>query len=126
MVDAKIVEFFQGVVSKTRAGKIPWEPTAQEAKFIAAIGGQFTLAVLSWGESVPDGGPFDPYSTGGGMIDKYALVLRDEVGREVARVTDGDEGIRRDDIQELYQMARRQAVRAGERINDALEVLKSL
>ena len=63
---------------------------------------------------------------GQGSLQRYALVLRDEVGREVARVIDGEEGIRRDDIQELYQKARKQAVRAEERIEDALEVLKSL
>jgi len=124
MADEKIVKFIEGVLSKTRARKVPWEPTAQESNFIAAIGGQFTLAVSSWAEPVPHGG--GSYDTGGGMIDRYTLVLRDEIGREVARVTDGDEGIRRDDMRELYETARRQAVHAGERIDDALEVLKSL
>ena len=121
MVDEKIVKFFEGVLSKTRAGRIPWEPTVQETNFIAAIGGQFTLSVSA--KSFEDQAAMH---LGIGGVSKYVLVLRDEMGREVARVTDNDEGIRRDDIQELFETARRRAVRAGERIDDALEVLKSL
>jgi len=125
MADDRIVRFFEGVLSKTRAGRIPWEPTAQESNFIAAIGGQFALSVSEWTEPIPGSTP-SMRAMGQGSLQRYALVLRDEVGREVARVIDGEEGIRRDDIQELYQKARKQAVRAEERIEDALEVLKSL
>jgi hypothetical protein len=125
MPDEKIVKFFEGVLLKTRAGRIPWEPTAQESNFIAAIGGQFTLSALAWAEPVPGSTPTMRMS-GQGSVQKYALVLRDQVGRELARVTESEEGIRRDDLRELYEAARRQAVRASERIDDVLEVLNSL
>jgi len=125
MADEKIVKFFEGVLSKTRAGRIPWEPTAQESNFIAAIGGEFTLSVSAWTEPIPGSTPtmrtWDQSS-----LQKYALILRDEIGTELAKVTERDEGIRRDDLQELYETAKRQAVRASERIDDVLEVLNKL
>jgi hypothetical protein len=119
MADEKILKFFEGVLSKTRAGKIPWEPTAQESNFIAAIGGQFTLSLTAWSE-------IGPYFLTHPVLQKHNLFLRDEIGRELARVTDGDEGISRNDLRELYETARRQAVRAGERIDDVLELLNKL
>jgi hypothetical protein len=125
MADEKIVKFFEGVLSKTRTGRIPWEPTAQESNFIAAIGGEFTLSVSAWTEPIPGSTPtmrtWDQSS-----LQKYALILRDEIGTELAKVTERDEGIRRDDLQELYETAKRQAVRASERIDDVLEVLNKL
>jgi hypothetical protein len=122
MKDEKMVKFFEGVLSKTKAGKIPWEPTAQEVRFIAAIGGEFSLSIS---------GPEEPVIMAerqgeAARIDRCTLVLRDLHGRVLAWVTENDEGIRTDAIQELYETARWQAVHAGERIDDALEVLNSL
>ena len=57
MIDEKIVKFFEGVLSKTKAGKIQWEPTAQETTFLAAIGGEFTLAVSAWCDPLPGSTP---------------------------------------------------------------------
>ena len=48
MEDAKAIEFFEGVLSKTRAGRIRWQQTAEEAEYIAVIGGQFTLSISSY------------------------------------------------------------------------------
>ncbi len=45
MVDEKLIKFFEGVLSKTREGRIPWEATAQESNFIAPIGGEFQLSI---------------------------------------------------------------------------------
>jgi hypothetical protein len=119
MPDEKIAKLLESVLSKTRAGRIPWEPTAQETNFIAAIGGQFTLSVSAWSEISSD---FSAVP----VVRKCTLALRDQIGRELAKVAEGDEGIRPDEMQELYETARRQAVRAGERIDDALAVLNSL
>ena len=116
MMDEKLIKFFEGVLSKTREGKIPWEPTAQESNFIAAIGGRFTLSIDS------------AVTTNLGLTgpqERYALVLRDMRGR-IATVADGDEGIRPGAMRELYETARWRAVHGGEKINDALEVLQSL
>ena len=120
MVDDKIINFFEGVLSKTKEGKIPWEPTAQEGNFIAAIGGQFTLSISAEAEDVS---AFMALELSGPM--KYALVLRDMHGR-IATVTDSDQGIRPGAMRELYETARWQAVHGGEKINRALEVLQSL
>jgi hypothetical protein len=126
MADEKIIKFFEGVLSKTRAGKIPWEPTAQESKFIAAIGGEFTFSISSWTDIDRAFAEALAFTGSSRSQPKYALVLRDQIGTELAKVTENDEGIRRDDLQELYETARRQAVRAGERIDDVLEVLNKL
>jgi hypothetical protein len=126
MADEKIVEFVQGVLAKTRAGKIPWEPTAQESKFIAAIGGEFTFSISSWTDMDRAFAEALAFTGSPGSQPKYVLVLRDEIGTELAKVTERDEGIHRDDLQELYEIARRQAVRASERIDDVLEVLNEL
>jgi hypothetical protein len=123
MVDEKIIKFFEGVLSKTREGRIPWEPTAQESNFIAAIGGQFTLSISAQPE------PDSAYATTArgifGPLETYALVLRDMHGR-ISTVTDSDEGIRPGAMRELYETARWQAVHGGEKINKALEVLNTL
>jgi hypothetical protein len=122
MVDEKLIKFFEGVLLKTKDGKIPWEPTAQESNFIAAIGGQFTLSIS---------GPTEIDSLIAtslgftGPQEKYALVLSDMHGR-ISTVTDDDEGIRSGAMRELYETARWQALHGGEKINKALEVLQSL
>ena len=121
MIDPKIVKFFEDVLSKTKDGKIPWEPTAQEGSFIAAIGGQFTLSISAQTERAP---VFMAPELSG-PLEKYALVLRDMHDR-IATVTDSDEGIRPGAMRELYETARWQAVHGGEKINKALEVLQSL
>jgi hypothetical protein len=116
--DQKLVEFLEGVLSKTKAGRIPRGPTAQESSFIAAIAGQFSLSNSDWVEPVflAEG----LAEAAKGTIDRYTLVVRDLHGRVLATVTENDEGIRPDAMQELYETARRQAVHAGERIDDAL------
>jgi hypothetical protein len=120
MVDEKIIKFFEGVLSKTREGRIPWEPTAQESNFIAAIGGQFTLSI-----SIPSAFNSMAAVLIPGRPENYTLVLRDMHGT-IATVTDSDEGIRPGAMRELYETARWQAVHGGEKINKALEVLQSL
>jgi len=114
MADEKIVKLFEGVLSKTRAGKIAWHATAEESTFMAAIGGQFALSVSGWAS---------PWVPGG---EKYALVLEDKAGGELARIIDSDEGIRFDDLREMFETARRKALRTDDKIGDVLEVLSRL
>ena len=76
MVDEKIIKFFEGVLSKTKEGKIPWEPTAQESNFIAAVGGQFTLSISAPAEDASALKPPAFYRA----LDKYVLTLRDMHG----------------------------------------------
>ena len=113
MADEQIFKLFEGVLRKTRAGKIPWHPTAEESTFMAAIGGQFTLSVSAWAA------PFCRRA-------EVRLGLEDKAGGELARITDSDEGIRADDLREMFETARRKALRTGEKIGDVLEVLSRL
>ena len=124
MANEKIVKFFEGVLSKTREGRIPWEPTVQDSNFIAAFGGGFGLSISAWTEPVPGSTP--AMRALGQGIQRYSLVLRDQIGREVARITETDEGIHRDDMRTLYETARRQALRPDEKIEDALQALRTL
>jgi hypothetical protein len=115
IVDERIIKFFEGVLSKTREGRIPWEPTAQESNFIAPIGGEFTLSISAQWITRPLSA----------SLEKYTLALRDMHGT-IATLTDGEEGMRPGAMRELYETARWQAVHGGEKINKALEVLQSL
>ena len=114
MPDTKAKEFFEGVLTKTRAGRINWEPIAEESEYIAAIGGQFTLSVAEFENrySIPPA--------------RYALVLRDHDGRALMSVTSEDDGIAYQEIRELYEAARRQALRVDEKIDAILGELSKL
>jgi hypothetical protein len=111
MQDAKAVKFFEEVLSKTRAGKIRWEPTADESDYIAAIGGHFTLSISEYENTYPE---------------MYSLALKDQDGRVLTKVTNSDDGIPSADIRELYETARRQALRVDEKIDSALGQLSKL
>ena len=125
MVDVKLIKFFEGVLSKTREGKIPWEPTAQESNFIAPIGGEFQLSISGPTELDSLFTMTQVFAGPSRSQQKYALVLRDMQGT-IATFTDSDEGIRSGAMRELYETARWQAVHGGEKINKAIEVLNSL
>jgi hypothetical protein len=114
MEDTKVKEFFEGVLLKTRAGRIRWQPTADESEYIAVIGGQFTLSVAQCEI------PFPVPHTG------HALSLKDQDGRELIRVTGHDEGVDYGEIGELYETARRQALRADDKIEQVLGELSKL
>src|ERR1035441_7407688 len=107
MADQQTIEFFNGVLSKTRAGKIPWKPTAEDSNFIATIGGQYVLSVSAYDVEAPLAEVPQP---------RYALVLRDRNGDELTTVTDTDQEISANEIQELYETARRKAIRVDEKI----------
>jgi hypothetical protein len=111
MADERIRNFFQGVLSKTRAGKIPWEPTAEESNFIAAIGGKFTLSIRAWRMM--------------GVVENYTLSL-DENGTVLTTITSEEQGVSRSEMHELYLAARKQALRVDDKIDDALGVLDRL
>jgi hypothetical protein len=115
MEDTKAVEFFEGVLSKTRARRIRWQPTAENSEYIAAIGGQFTLSICEYESR-------DPFSPS----PDYALVLKDQDGRELMRVTNLYGGVQQKDIAELYEMARSHALLIDEKIDKVLGELSKL
>jgi hypothetical protein len=114
MEDTKAIEFFQGVLSKTRAGRIRWQPTAEESEYIAAIGGQFTLSV--WRYEIENSFP----ST------RYALALKDQDGRLLTTITSVESGFVESDVRDLYETARRQALRVDDKIDQVLGELSKL
>ena len=116
MEDTKAIEFFQGVLSKTRAGRIRWQPTAEDRAFIAAIGGQFTLSVWQYENRDADMFPFT----------RHALAIKDQDGRVLATIATGETGIVESEISELYEMARRQALHVDDKIDQALVELSKL
>ena len=111
MEDSKAVKFFDEVLSKTKDGKIRWQPTATDCDFIAAVGGHFTLSIS---EYMSEGFP------------NYVLVLKDQEGRVLTRVTNGDRRITYQSIAELYETARRQALRVDDKIDQILGELSKL
>jgi hypothetical protein len=125
MVDDKIIKFFEGILSKTKDGKIAWEPTAQGSNFIAAIGGQFSLSIS--GPTELDSMFTTVQALVGSWVpgQKYVLILRD-MSSTIATLTDSEEGMRPGAMRELYETARWQAVHGGEKINKAIEVLQTL
>jgi len=74
MEDYKAKEFFEGVLSKTRAGRIRWQATAVDSEYIAAIGGVATF----------------------------------------------DGGVPQQDLGDLYEAVRRQALRVDDKIDQVL------
>jgi hypothetical protein len=108
MEDTKAIEFFQGVLSKTRAGRIRWQPTAEDEIYIAAIGGQFTLSVWRYERW------------------KHGIALKDQEGRVLTTITSDDVGVNENDVRELYQTARRQALRVDDKIDKVLVELNKL
>jgi hypothetical protein len=116
MTDEKDLAFFEEVFAKTRAGKIPWEPTATEQNYIAPIGGQFVFGISELNRDDSYGGP----------SFTYVLILSDADGRVLSRVDSDHPNVRWDLAQELYETARRQALRVDDKIDKALGVLRRL
>ena len=116
MADEQTIKFLDGVLSKTKEGRIPWKATAEESNFIAAIGGQYVLSISA----------FDEADSWGNTRRHYALILRDRDDVELTTITDTDQGISGDDLKELYDTARRKALNVDEKIGSVLEVLNKL
>ena len=115
MEDPKALKFFQEVSTKTKEGRIQWEPTANESTFVSAVGGEFTLDISmslerdSWGNEE----------------EKVALALRDRE-RELLRVTEEVEGVKSFELRKLFEAAKRQALRVDEKLDRILTELTRL
>jgi hypothetical protein len=110
-MDPKAIQLFQEVLAKTKAGKIRWEPLAVDNEFFAVLPGAFTVNVSSQ--------PMDSWGA-----SEYELVLRDQ-GHELIRVwqnnSTGEPG-----VSELYELARRQALRVDANVDKLLGELAKL
>jgi hypothetical protein len=111
MEDPKAIALLQEVAEKTKSGRIEWEPLADDDHFVASVRGKFTLLIIH-------------YSFQG--EDRFSLVLKDAEGTEVLRVTEYTEGVRPGQLEDLYGMARRQALRVDEKLDELLAELGNL
>jgi hypothetical protein len=113
--DPKAQRLFSETFNKTRSRKIPWEPTADENTFVAALGGRFTLTVTRYEER----DAWDERS------DVIALVLK-ENDRELARVTGEIDGVEWREMEVFFGLVQRQANRVDEKLDSVFAELSKL
>jgi len=113
MATDKDVRFFEEVLTKTRAGKIPWEPTANPSLFAAPLAGKFTLTIS---ESIGDS-----YTN-----TEYELILKDSDARQLTGITNFHPNVSVVDIRDLYESARRKALNVDAKIDSVLGELEKL
>src|SRR5882724_11647588 len=115
MDDPKALKLFQEVILKTKAGRIKWEPTANETEFFAVLPGGVTVSIVKWVEK-------DSWRKDDDFI---AMVLRSD-DRELLRVTPANDGVEWAGLAELYEYARRQALRVDSTVDKLLGELAKL
>jgi hypothetical protein len=98
------------VLDKTKAGKLSWDETADESVFLASVGGNTTLEVRSPSE-------LSPLSEG----FSYTLSLLDGNGKLLWEIREPQTL-----IQELFELARRMALKVDEKVEAFLETLQKL
>jgi hypothetical protein len=114
MNDPKALALFQEILKKTVAGKIDWQPTAEEDKFVAPMLGKYTLTLLpyasrnNWGE--PQGSP--------------SVTLEDEKKNSIVEINSSVDGVGTEELQTLLVFARRIALNADEVIDELLQELQ--
>ena len=115
MEDSKGLELFKEVVAKTKAGRIRWEPAAIESEYFAVLPGGFSIVLLTWIDR----------QRWGNAENHFVLALRSQ-GREIMRVTTDVSGVTWADMNELYELARRQALAVDAQVNQLLVELSKL
>ena len=115
MKDPKALELFREVLSKTKAGRIQWEPTANESEYFSVLPGGFTIAVLTW----------DERDEWGNKSQQIALVLRSGE-QELLRVTPEVDDVGWAGLNELFEAARRRALNVDAAVDRLLGELSKL
>ena len=111
MNDPKALALFQEILKKLLAGKIDWQPTAEEDKFVAPMLGKYTLTLLpyasrnNWGE--PQGSP--------------SVTLENEKKNSIVEINSSVDGVSTEELQTLLVFARRFALKADEVIDELLQ-----
>jgi hypothetical protein len=100
MNDAELVS---KLYTATENARINWEKTAVPDQYAAAFGGKWTVTV-------------DKDRTETGQVF-YSLILNDAEGQEILRITSIQDAA----IPELFELARRHALRVNEAIQDLLK-----
>jgi Domain of unknown function (DUF3395) len=114
MNDPKALALFQEILKKTRAGKLEWQPTAEEDKFVAPMLGKYTWTLVpytsrnNYGE--PEGAP--------------SVALEDEKKNSIVEINTGVDGVDAEELRTLLVFARRFALKADEVIDELLQELQ--
>jgi hypothetical protein len=117
MPDEKALRLFREIQTKTREARIPWEVTADEYVFVAAVKGKYVFE-------------FRPYT----FVDQldgephgYPSIAFKDAERELMVLSNRTlSGVPGPEIEELYQLAKRQALRVDEKIDEALDDIGEL
>ena len=115
MEDRQALVLFQEVLNKTRNGKLHWEPTANESEYLTTIRGEYSLTL----SKVPSEGTWSNEMQG------ITLSVRDRHFELLAITADLD-GVGWPGLNELYELARREALRVGARVERLLGELTKL
>ncbi len=99
------------LVSKTKEGKLKWEPTASEDAFIASAGGDHTLKIYL------DAEEYAPYE------EFPVLALLDSKGKTLWKVTPA---MVKSGLWPLFKLAQRIAHKLDDRIAGLVETLQRL
>jgi len=105
----------EGLLNKSREGKLKWEPTADRAAFVVSVGGDTTFKIYfaqehgfnEWGE--PE------------TFDVERLQLLDEKGKMLWQIASP-----RGYLAELYRVAQRIGNQLDQRLTNAVNILEKL
>lgn len=115
MDDFKARQLLQEIVTKTRAGRIKWEPTANESEYFCVLPGGFLVSVRSWQD----------HDTQGNWSESRGLALRTGE-KELKLVTCGFTDPGWVDLGDILDLARRQAVEVDAEVDRLLGELAKL
>jgi hypothetical protein len=111
MQDDKALALFKETFAKTQEGRIPWEPSISGDALIAAIKGKYSLLLRR--EDLD------------GWVS-VTLTMRDQHDREIISVGNYIDGAEAATLRNLYDVARRQAYKVDQSVDDLISDLQSL
>jgi len=94
----------QALIEKTKAGKIEWQPTADERAFLATVKGQRTFTISS------------------NLLKGSLLTVKDAEGKIICEIQSGRPSTGWD----LFEMARRMATNLDERLDETVQLIGDL
>jgi hypothetical protein len=108
----------QGLIAKSIAGKLDWQPTADRRAFVVSVGGDTTFKILR--VTATDLNEYGQPEE----VEIPELHILDAKGQVLWEVPPGDVPVRQLDY--LYETARRIGNRLDERLSKALDDLERL
>lgn len=115
MIDPKAFNLFQELWLKSNEGKIPWEATADYETFIAPIKGKYVFEIR----------PYTTLDNWGNQRGAPTILFKDG-DRELLTMSSDIQGIQPEALQEIYQIAKRLALKIDDNIDEALNDIKNL